>query len=89
MTSPVCRPISSVSGGTHTGSSVHGSMPARSMTSGATQTSRAGEPVAAFAASRRLRIVAWPGLLTVLNAPPIPLSAACSSQAARSRQSMY
>ncbi len=34
-------------------------------------------------------MVAWPGWLTVLNVPPMPSSAACSSHRARSRQSMY
>lgn len=57
-TSPVCSPASSLSTGTQTGSSVHGSMPARLMISGGTQTSRAADPVAAFAASSRLRMVA-------------------------------
>nr|WP_063932534.1 hypothetical protein [Jiangella alkaliphila] len=34
-------------------------------------------------------IVAWPGRLTALNTPPVPASAHDTSQAARSRASMY
>ncbi len=64
-------------------------MPAASMTSGETQTSEARDPVTSRPASSRLAIVAWPGRLTVLKAPPRPRSAAESIQAARSRQSMY
>jgi hypothetical protein len=71
------------------GNSVHGEMPAASITSAGVQTSRAAEPVTSTAAVSKSAIVAWPGRLTVLKAPVIPSAAACSSQRAKSRQSMY
>lgn len=80
LTSQLWRPASGPVGGTQIGSSVHGSIPEASISSGVNHTNSAEDPVTALADSSNSPIVAWPTGLTALKIPPTRSSAQRSIQ---------
>lgn len=89
MTSAVCIASYISPGGSHTGSSDHGSAPAASSASGAVQRSSASAPVTRTHASSSPPMVVCPGGETRLYGPESPAAIASRVHSARSRTSMY